>query len=71
MSCFLNNLNLEFTRCLYLEYVSSCKLYIIKACGSWNLKIFGTLADLKCHIMSNTVLGEQHNILQVCLCQLT
>ena len=26
--------NLEFTRCLYSEFVSSCKLYIIKAYGS-------------------------------------
>ena len=34
VSCFLNNSNLEFTRCLYSEFVSSCKLYIIKAYGS-------------------------------------
>ena len=34
VSCFLNNSNLEFARCLYLEFVSSCKLYIIKAYGS-------------------------------------
>ena len=46
------------------------KLYIVKAYGSWNLKIFMIPADLKRHTPWKIGLEQLHNILHICLDQL-
>ena len=60
LSCFLNNLNLEFIRCLYLEFVSS---YILSNCLREKDIVYPGYIQDNCKFCNVTVLiGREVNI---------